>query len=433
VIDVIGTEQVEYARVIVEPPSPVGTVGPLPSQLLNLTDRPGRTSRPRQKSHMTLPPMRRLLAVRVVRRRATVRRVSVVGDAPSDELALVHAAAAGDEAAFSELVEAHHAELRAHCYRMLGSLHDAEDALQDTLLRVWRGLAGFEGRSSVRSWLYSIATNAALDVTRRKSRRELPVGIGPAAGQGDDLGEPVFDPIWLEPFPDRWLVGNVRYSPEARYEERESVELAFIVALQGLAPLQRAVFLLREVMGFSAVEISDQLGISVSSATSALQRARARVRRARPAQSQQVALRALGNQGIQATVRRYADALERGDADTLISMLTDDATWCMPPISTWFAGHQSIREFLVRWPLTETWVHMPVGCNGQAAVACYLYEVDRDSFIPAVIDVLTMRGDKIAAVTAFLTPDVLGLPADETKLSGTELFARFGLPGRPTV
>ncbi len=359
--------------------------------------------------------------------------MSVIRDAPSDELALVHAAAAGDEAAFSELVEAHRAELRAHCYRMLGSLHDAEDALQDALLRVWRGLAGFEGRSSVRSWLYSIATNAALDVTRRKSRRELPVGIGPAAGQGADLGEPVFDPIWLEPFPDRWLLGRERYSPEARYEERESVELAFIVALQGLAPLQRAVFLLREVMGFSAVEIAGQLGISVSSANSALQRARARVRRVRPAQSQQVTLRALGDQGIQATVRRYADALERGDADALISMLTADATWCMPPLPTWFAGHQGIREFLVRWPLTDRWVHMPVGCNGQAAVACYLYDADRDSYIPAVIDVLTMRGDKIASVTAFLTPDVFGGPHSETEPSGTELFARFGLPSAPTA
>jgi len=372
-------------------------------------------------------------AVRVVHRHATVRRVSVIGGAPSDELALVHAAAAGDEAAFSELVEAHHAELRAHCYRMLGSLHDAEDALQDALLRAWRGLAGFEGRSSVRSWLYSIATNAALDVTRRKSRRELPVGFGPAAGRGADLGEPVFDPIWLEPFPDRWLTGHGRYSPEARYEERESVELAFIVALQGLPPLQRAVFLLREVLGFSAAEIARQLGISVSSATSALQRARARVQQVGPAQSQQAALRALGDQGIRAIVQRYSDALERGDAETLVRMLTDDATWCMPPIPTWFAGHPGVREFLVRGPLTQRWVHVPVGCNGQAAVGCYLYDADQGGYIPAVIDVLTMRGDKIAAVTAFLTPDVFARPPDAAALSGTELFSRFGLPGRPRV
>jgi RNA polymerase sigma-70 factor (ECF subfamily) len=359
--------------------------------------------------------------------------VTVIGGAASDELALVHAAAAGDEAAFTELVDAHHAELRAHCYRMLGSLHDAEDALQEALLRAWRGLAGFEGRSSVRSWLYSIATNAALDVTRRKSRRELPVSFGPAAGPGADMDDAVFDPVWLEPFPDRWLTGDTRCSPAARYEERESVELAFIVALQGLPPLQRAVFLLREVLGFSAVEIAGQLRISVASATSALQRARVRVQRVAPAQSQQAALRALGDQGIRATVQRYSNALEQGDAETLIGMLTEDATWCMPPVPTWFGGHQGIREFLVRWPLTDRWVHAPVGCNGQAAVACYLYDADQGGFIPAVIDVLTMRGDKIAAVTAFMTPDVFGRSPDETELSGTELFAQFGLPGKPTV
>jgi RNA polymerase sigma-70 factor, ECF subfamily len=245
------------------------------------------------------------------------------------------------------------------------------------------------------------------------------------------MDEAVIDPIWLEPFPDRWLTGAPDYSPEARYEQRESVEVAFIVALQGLPPVQRAVFILREVLGFSAAEIAGQLGITVGSTTSALQRARARVERARPAQSQAVALRALGDQGIRATVQRYSDALERGDAETLIGMITDDATWCMPPVPTWFAGHDGIREFLVRWPLTDRWVHVPVGAYGQIAVACYLYVADRRAYVPAVIDVLTMAGDKIAAVTAFMTPDVFGRPPTETELSGEALFARFGLPATP--
>ena len=177
-----------------------------------------------------------------------------------DEQAVLKLAAEGDEDAFRELVEPYRAELRAHCYRMLGSLHDAEDALQDALLRAWRGLAGFEGRGSVRSWLYSIATNAAVDITRHRSRRELPVSFGPAAGPRGRLEEPVTEPVWLEPYPDRWLAGGTGSSPEARYEQRESVELAFLVALQKLPPRQRAVLILRDVMGFSAAEISSQTG-----------------------------------------------------------------------------------------------------------------------------------------------------------------------------
>ncbi len=156
---------------------------------------------------------------------------------------------------------------------MLGSLHDAEDALQDALLRAWRGLPGFEGRSSVRSWLDSIATHTALDITSHRSRRELPVYFGPTARRGDALDAPLTGPVWLEPYPDRWLTGRAGSSPEARYEQRESVELAFIVALQQLPPLQCAVLILREVMGFSAAEISGQLGTSVPAVNSALQAA----------------------------------------------------------------------------------------------------------------------------------------------------------------
>ena len=202
----------------------------------------------------------------------------------ADETALLQRAQAGDESAFGELVGAHRAELRAHCYRLLGSVHDAEDALQEALLRAWRGLAGFEGRSSVRSWLYSIVTNAALDITRHRSRRELPVDFGPADGRRDDRATAGMDPVWLEPYPDRWLTGVAGSSPEARYEQRESVELAFMIALQHLPPLQRAVLILREVVGFSAAEISSQLGTSLPSVNSALQRARATAQTSLPGQ-----------------------------------------------------------------------------------------------------------------------------------------------------
>ena len=354
--------------------------------------------------------------------------VSAAERTRADEIALVKLASEGDEGAFSELVEPHRAELRAHCYRMLGSLHDAEDALQDALLRAWRGLSGFEGRSSVRSWLYSIATNTAVDITRHRSRRELPVHFGPAAPAGGELGPPLADQVWLEPYPDRWLAGAAGTSPEARYEQRESVELAFVVALQQLPPRQRAVLILRDVMGFSAAEISSQLSTSVPSVNSALQRARAAAQSHLPAHSQQLTLRELGDQRTRAIVRQYADAIERGDADTLVSMLTEDATWSMPPIPTWFSGVQSVREWLVRDPLTERWRHRAARANGQLAVGCYLYDAGQGSYTPAVIDVLTLEGARIAAVTGFL---VAGAPQPApagAQVTGAEIFARFGLP-----
>ena len=338
----------------------------------------------------------------------------------AEEMALLRRASDGDEGAFAELVEGHRAELRAHCYRMLGSLHDAEDALQDALLKAWRGLAGFEGRSSVRSWLYSIVTNAALDITRQRSRRELPAGFGPAAGPDQEREMVPADALWLEPYPDQWLAGAAGGSPEARYEQRESIELAFVVALQQLPPLQRAVLILAEVVGFSAAEISVQLGTSVPSVTSALQRARVTARTRLPARSQQATLSALGDQRIRQIAERYADAIERGDADTLISMLTKDATWSMPPTPTWYQGRAALRDWLVREPLAQSWRHQPTTANGQLAVGCYLRDGDR--FTAAVLDVLTLDGDRIAAVTAFLFHEDGSEPP-------ARAFARFGLPG----
>jgi RNA polymerase sigma-70 factor (ECF subfamily) len=347
--------------------------------------------------------------------------------ARADELALLKRARQ-DANAFTELAEGYRAELRAHCYRMLGSPHDADDALQEALLRAWRALPRFQGRASVRSWLYAIATNAALDITKHRSRRELPVDFGPAAGRGAGLGAPLTDQPWLEPYPDHWLADDAGLSPEARYEQRESIELAFVVALQHLPPLQRAALLLREVAGFSTAEISSQLGTSAPSVNSALQRARAATRSRLPDRNQQTALRVLGDPRTKALAIRYADALERGDADTLISMLTQDATWSMPPLPTWFRGHQAIRDFLVGHPLTERWKHLPTRANGQIAVGCYLFEQASGRHAAAVIDVLTLDGDKITAVTGFLTAQTLQPPHCAAWVDGAELFSRFGLP-----
>jgi RNA polymerase sigma-70 factor (ECF subfamily) len=348
-----------------------------------------------------------------------------------DEVALLKLAADGDEHAFGELVDGYRGELRAHCYRLLGSVHDAEDAIQDAMFRAWRGLGGFEGRSSFRSWLYSIATRTALDITRHRSRRELPVCFGPAAARGTGIEPPLTDSVWLEPFPDRWLIAAAAPAPEARYEQRESVELAFIVALQQLPPGQRAALVLRDVMGFSAAETAAQLGISVAAANSALQRARAAVKDRLPARDQQSTLRSVGDQRTKAIVARYVDAIEQGDADTLLRLLTADATWSMPPVPTWFSGHAAVRDFLLRYPLRERWKHYPTTANGQLAVACYLFNAGTGTYVPAVIDVLTFEGDLIAAVTGFHVPDRDApdpAAAAQNATAAAQMFATFAAP-----
>jgi RNA polymerase sigma-70 factor (ECF subfamily) len=301
---------------------------------------------------------------------------------------------------------------------MLGSVHDAEDALQDALLRAWRGLPRFEARSSLRAWLYRIATNASLDLIARRPKRVLPVDHGPAADPHDSLdppSEPLVETVWLEPYPDEQIRLEDGYaSPEARYEQRESVELAFVAALQHLPPNQRAVLILREVLGFSAREVAESLDTTTASVNSALQRARAVVEDRIPAQSQQATLRALGDDQLRELVEEYSRALEDGDVDGVLSLITDDATWSMPPLPNWYRGHEAIAGFLRKGPNTVKWRRASAHANGQVAVAGYVLDEEEGTYGAFVIDVLTLRGDgKISEVTAFL---------DRT------IFARFGLP-----
>ena len=335
-----------------------------------------------------------------------------------DEATLLENARSGDQNAFAALAGTYQGELRSYCYRMLGSVQDAEHAVQNALLRAWRGLDKFEGRSSVRTWLYTIATNTTLAITRHRSRRELPADFGPATPVGGAIGEAVNDPVWLEPYPDQWLNG-IPASPESRYEQRESVEIAFMILLQELPPLQRAVLILRDVLGFSAAEVAVQLETTVASVTSALQRARSAAQARLPERSQQEALRALGDRAVADLAHRYATALETGDVETLLGMLTDDATWCMPPYPAWFQGHQALRAWLVSDPLPLRWRHQTAQANGQLAVGCYLFDAASGRYLAHVIDVLTLDGDKIAAVTAF----VFGEGTDPAKI-----FATFALP-----
>ncbi len=368
--------------------------------------------------------------------------MSTASTAPTvEQRALLDRARAKDEAAYQRLVEPHRKELHAHCYRMLGSVHDADDALQDALLRAWRGLDGFEGRSSLRPWLYKIATNTCLDVIARRPKRVLPIDYAPADPH-DGPGEPLVESVWVEPYADERLGLEDGYAaPEARYEQRESVELAFIAALQHLPARQRAVLILREVLGYSAREVAQALDTTTASVNSALQRARAAVEERTPEQSQQATLRALGDDGLTEVVDRYVDAWQRGDVDAVVEMLTEDASFAMPPLQTWFSGREAITTFLAGWPLSGLWRwrQIRVRANGQVALAFYSWDDDEATYMPFALNVLTLRGDRISDVTAFITrstadPDreVLARmpeqPADPLRTAAA--FENFGLPDR---
>jgi RNA polymerase sigma-70 factor, ECF subfamily len=343
--------------------------------------------------------------------------------------ALVARAREGDADAFRALVEAHRAELHAHCYRMLACYHDAEDALQDALLRAWQALPGFEGRSSLRAWLYKIATNAALDVAKRRSRRELPVCHGPSVVAGGGLSAPLVETTWVEPYPDHQLGGSgAPASPEARYDQRESLELAFVTALQTLPASQRAALLLREVLGFSATEIAGQLGTTVPAVTSALQRARRGLARRDAEPDQQRTVRALGDERARQLVVAFVDALERADTGALVGLLTEDAAWAMPPLPSWYRGPDAIGEFLTNFGFKERWRHRRTGANGQPALGCYTVDPATGIWVASALAVLSLRGERIAEVDYFLTAELLGRWGDESTADGAEMFARFGLP-----
>jgi RNA polymerase sigma-70 factor (ECF subfamily) len=360
----------------------------------------------------------------------------------AQERELLEAARGGDEDAYNRLVERHRGELQAHCYRMLGSVHDAEDALQETLLRAWRGLSGFEGRSSLRSWLYRIATNTSLNLIEKRPKRMLPIDYGPAADPHGGPGEPVVESVWMEPYPDESLGLEDGYAaPEARYERREAVELAFIAALQHLPARQRAVLILREVLGFSAQEVAESLETTVASVNSALQRARKAVEDRLPEQSQQATLRTLGDERVSEIVESYVEAWQRDDVDSVVAMLTEDATFAMPPLRTWFGGRDAIAVFLAGWPLSGQWRwrQVRVRASGQEALAFYTWDPEEESHLPFALNVLTLRGERISDVTAFVNRSA-ELPQREVyarwpeqpadPLRSASAFERFGLPDR---
>jgi RNA polymerase sigma-70 factor (ECF subfamily) len=320
-----------------------------------------------------------------------------------------------DQAAFRALFEEHRAALEAHCYRMLGSLHDAEDALQETMVKAWRALPAFEGRSAFSTWCHRIATNICIDMLRRRpGRRGLPTDHGPPSDPTEPQ-EPIHEPIWIEPYPDRaFELAASQPGPDARYENREAVELAFIAALQHLPPRQRAILILRDVLGFSAREVATILGITVASANSALNRARRRFRERRPAPSQQSTLRELGDRRVRTLVKRFVRACEAGEVEGILALLAEDASFSMPPYSGWCQGRDALADsWLMPQGAPGRLRYVPTRVNGQLALAVYRRAPDAGVYLPACLDVLAVSGGEISEVVAFRS---------------VREFARFGLP-----
>ena len=323
---------------------------------------------------------------------------------------------------------------------MLGSVHDAEDALQETLLRAWRGGAGLRDPGAARAWLYAIATNVCKTELARRSRRVLPHDFGPAAEPHTPPGGPVTESVWLEPYPDHAIgLAEGKASPEARYEQHEAVELAFVAALQHLPVNQRAALLLREVMGFSAQETADQLSTTVASVNSALQRARVAVAERIPGRTQQATLRTLGDRALRDLVRRYVAAWERSDVDAFAALLAQDASFAMPPLQTWYTPRASIVSWAREFSLNGQWrwKAMLARANAQPALAFYAWDEPAGTHLPFALNVLSLRDGLVSDVTAFIVrateatdPDAYvqfpNQPMDARRLIGT--FERFGLP-----
>ena len=319
--------------------------------------------------------------------------------------------------------------LFAHCYRMLGSRHDAEDALQETHLRAWRSFASFDSSRPLRPWLYRIATNVCLDVIAKRPRRRLPTESGELRSNDERAGEPVRDPVWIEPLAGSYGEAAIdTQTPEARYEQRETLELAFLVALQQLPGNQRAALLLCEVLGFSAPEAAEMLETSSASINSALQRARAALERHRPATSQSQLLEELGEEGVTELVDRFVEALQAGDVERLTDMLASDVSFSMPPYAAWWKGRSTVLAFVAADGASRRFV--PLRINGQIAFGAFRLDPSSNRFEPELVEVLELDDSgQVSAITAFVDPD--GWCDDEPPESATDmasLFEHVGLP-----
>jgi RNA polymerase sigma-70 factor, ECF subfamily len=322
------------------------------------------------------------------------------------------------ERAFERMSEPLRRELKLHCYRMLGSPHEADDLVQETFLRAWRNFDSFDGRGSFRAWLYRIATNACLDAiaARKHSHRVLPEQRAPATSEMPD-GVPATDVAWLEPYPDSNLEGiaDTAPGPETRYASRQAVHLAFVAGIQQLPPRQRAVLLLSDVLGWSAAETATLLGGSVASVNSALQRARETLAKRYPDGRPPIARPSDPEQ--QALLGRYLKAWEGLDLDSFVSLLKEDATYTMPPLPQWYAGREAIKKFFAwAWRPYAGFRLVSTAANGQPAFAAYARATKDAPWTAHSLQVLSLDGDSISALTLFYKP------------MSPELFKSFGLP-----
>jgi RNA polymerase sigma-70 factor (ECF subfamily) len=333
-----------------------------------------------------------------------------IAESGADERAVVAAAQAGDHSAFAALVEPHRRELQVHCYRMLGSFEDAEDLVQETFLRAWRNRASFQGRSSFRAWLYRIATNACLDALGRRPRL-----VGPHDG-----AQPLAEVSWLQPYPDQLLEGaaSTDDEPEAEVVARETIELAFIAAIQLLPPKQRAVLIARDVLGWSAAECAELLDTSVAAVNSALQRARATMKQHLPRHRLDWAPGSDPSKAERALLQRFMDATDRGDPAGIVELLREDAFFTMPPRPERHVGREKIVAAWVEGgfgsPSFGEFRCVPTRANRQPAVAAYLRRPGDSVYRPLALDVLRIEDGVVTEIVAFdLEPlvDALGLPA----------------------
>ena len=314
-----------------------------------------------------------------------------------------------DDRAFEDLVEKHRPELQFHCYRMLGSVQESEDLVQESLLRAWKSREAFEGRSSIRTWLYSIATHVCLDALRRRSRRILVTAYGPPSDPSLPDTPPPPEVLWLEPFPDRLLnVVDQQGAPEARYDARESVELAFLAAVQCLQPRQRAILLLRDALSWTAAETAALLETSVASVNSGLLRARAAMRRQLPKGADSFIDGIASEEAARAVADRYLRAWEAADVHALAALLKEDATLSMPPVPSWYFGRSAVAEFLARNPMSPQWHARlrvyPTRANRRPAFAVYHRGPGSDVFSPFGLMTLRIEGDLIAEILGFIEP-----------------------------
>jgi len=328
-----------------------------------------------------------------------------------DEITYLNAARAGDQEAFAQLVDPYRKQILVHCYRILGSFEDAEDMLQETLVRVWKRLDSFEGRSSLRAWLYKIATNASLDALDSRRVRGLPKELYARGDPTQPLPAPV-QANWVEPLPDEWIDGQPDIYPEARYEVRESITLAFVAALQKLPGRQRAVLLLCDVMGWSSNEAAEILDMTTAAVNSALQRARETLK-----QTERKSTPSHLNEPLSTLLARYVAAWEKADSAALIAVLREDVALTMPPLPVWFGGHAAVKQFLDGFlfqSMSPFKVKLEtVRANGSPAFA--VYQMDKDGiYRAAALHILTIEDGLITEINDYLTFD-------------GQLFSRFHL------